>query len=259
MALSNEIIAQLSPQDRGISFPVDSSSPDIAIDEVSTFDTIAPSMASKCLWKPKSDDIANFGDPTVIRCELITATFFDSEVTRTIINNQVLELTGQYGFDSFPNVTYKFKDTEKNEIISGSGLPFPADNEYFKNLIEFGIDERSNRDIFYTVDFVVEFDYAQIAFEFVDEILLETGGALLRDDNNDSPIGRVVKESSQRQTDVPIFTTTDSPEDPDLDGVINYDLYVEGTKAYRRDRFLFNQTIRNFTGENIGALVRAAL
>ena len=196
---------------------------------------------------------------------------FPRKYTRTIINNQSLELSGQYGFDSFPNVTYKFKNTDylpgrledgsvpPEAIISGTGLPFPADNKYFKNLIEVKIDERLNRDIFYTVDFVVEFDYTQIAFEFVDEILLESGHAMKKESDDDSPIGRLVKESSQRQTDVPIITTPDSPEDADGDGSLNYDLYVEGGRAYRRDRFLFNQTIRNWSGERIGDLVRAAL
>ena len=390
MAISEDIIKQLTPQLRGVAFPIDqSTSPERVIDEASTFnvgggaevtvppqfidspagETIdspaelagfssVPSMESRCIWKAKVDDIANYGDPTVIRCELIDATVFDSEVKREILNNQMLQISGQYGFDTFPNVTYKYKDAENNKVISGSGLPFPNDPN-FKNLIEIQIDPQANKDVFYTIDFVVEFDYAQVAFDFVNEILLERGDAILRDGNtsvigevtpqsgsfevtdtadpktalgayegtytynsstneyvknsdikfkklesgvnagrwsleffgstlpafirsthpwqavwptfigkfrfdttnivNSTSLGRLVQESSQRQTDVPIITTPDSPEDSDLDGVINYDLYVEGTKAYRRDRFLFNQTLRNFSGERLSDLLKTII
>lgn len=262
MAISEEIIAQLTPQNRGVAFPQNfDASPVSFVQEVGSFNINAPETAaidSRCQWKAKADDIANLGDPTVIQCELISATTLDPNVSREIVNNQILELGGFYGFDSFPNVSFRYKNPITNEIVSGSGLPFPNDPN-FKNLIEIQIDPIDNLDVFYVVDFVVEFDYRQIAFEFVDEILLETGDAILRDGDNDSPSGRIVRESSLRGTDVPIITTLDSPPDPDLDGIVNYDLYVEGARAYRKDRFTFNQTVRNWTGERIGDLIREAL
>jgi hypothetical protein len=285
MAISEEIIRQLTPQLRGVAFPQNfDASPVSFVQEVGSFNINAPetaAVASRCQWKAKADDIANLGDPTVIQCELIAATTLDPNVSREIVNNQILELGGFYGFDSFPNVTYKFKNTDyrpstlnsppdlsspiipgeapPEAIISGSGLPLPFDHPYFNSLFEIKIDPIDNLDVFYIVDFVVEFDYFQIAFEFVDEILLETGDAILRDSNNDSPSGRIVRESSLRGTDVPIITTLDSPHDPDLDGIVNYDLYVEGGRAYRKDRFTFNQTVRNWTGERIGDLLRTAI
>jgi hypothetical protein len=243
MAISEEIIRQLTPQLRGVAFPQNfDASPVSFVQEVGSFNINAPetaAVASRCQWKAKADDIANLGDPTVIQCELIAATTLDPNVSREIVNNQILELGGFYGFDSFPNVTYKFKNTDyrpstldsppelsspiipgeapPEAIISGSGLPLPFNHPYFNSLFEIKIDPTLTRDYNYSVDFIVEFDYSS----------LDTAPSTITND--------------------------DSPE--------TYQLYVDTVeqKAYRKDRFVFNQTVRNFTGEQIGGLLRTAI
>ncbi len=239
MAITQEIKSKLAINDRGISFPVNNDTPPQPRDEVSTFNT-TESEESELVWSPKETDVATLGTPTVIFVGNVTPDLIDTDLIIEIdTQTQSVHLSGFYGFDSFPNVTYKFKNTDyrpstldsppdlsspiipgeapPEAIISGSGLPLPFDHPYFNSLFEIKIDPTLTQDYNYSVDFIVEFDYSAL-------------GA--------SPS---------------TITTDDSPE--------KYQLYVDTVeqKAYRKDRFVFNQTVRNFTGEQIGGLLRTAI
>lgn len=239
MAISEENKSKLAINDRGISFPVNNDTPPQPRDEVSTFNT-TESEESELVWSPKETDAATLGTPTVIFVGNVTPDLIDTDLIIEIdTQTQSVHLSGFYGFDSFPNITYKFKNTDyrpstldsppdlsspiipgeapPEAIISGSGLPLPFDHPYFNSLFEIKIDPTLTQDYNYSVDFIVEFDYSALG----------------------------VSPST--------ITTDDSPE--------KYQLYVDTVeqKAYRKDRFVFNQTVRNFTGEQIGGLLRTAI
>lgn len=239
MAISEENKSKLAINDRGISFPVNNDTPPQPRDEVSTFNT-TESEESELVWSPKETDAATLGTPTVIFVGNVSPDLIDTNLIIEIdTQTQSIHLSGFYGFDSFPNVTYKFKNTDytpstldsppdlsspiipgeapPEAIISGSGLPLPFNHPYFNSLFEIKIDPTLTQDYNYSVDFIVEFDYSALG----------------------------VSPST--------ITTDDSPE--------KYQLYVDTVeqKAYRKDRFVFNQTVRNFTGEQIGGLLRTAI
>lgn len=223
MAITQENKSKLTINDRGISFPVNNDSPPQPRDEVSTFNVTRESADSELVWSPKATDAASLGTPTVIFVGNVSSDLIDSDLILTIdTQTQSVHLSGFYGFDSFPNVTYKFKNTDlldsPEAIISGSGLPLPFNNKYFNSLFEIKIDPTLTRDYNYSVDFIVEFDYSSLSIAAPSTI-----------------------------------TNNDSPE--------TYQLYVDtvGQKAYRKDRFVFNQTVRNFTGDQIGSLLRDAI
>tara|TARA_R110002153_G_scaffold63253_1_gene169824 strand:- start:1842 stop:2708 length:867 start_codon:yes stop_codon:yes gene_type:complete len=241
MAITQENKSKLTINDRGISFPINNDTPPQPRDEVSTFNITRESAESELVWSPKTTDAASLGTPTVIFVGNVSSDLIDSDLILTIdTQTQSVHLSGFYGFDSFPNVTYKFKNTDytpstldsppdlsspiipgeapPEAIISGSGLPLPFNNKYFNSLFEIKIDPTLTRDYNYSVDFIVEFDYSSLSIAAPSTI-----------------------------------TNNDSPE--------TYQLYVDtvGQKAYRKDRFVFNQTVRNFTGEQIGSLLRTAI
>jgi hypothetical protein len=239
MAISAENRSKLTINDRGISFPINNDTPPQSRDEVSTFNT-TESAESELVWSPKETDATTLGTPTVIFVGNVSPDLIDTDLIIEIdTQTQSVHLSGFYGFDSFPNITYKFKNTDyrpstldsppelsspiipgeapPEAIISGSGLPLPFNHPYFNSLFEIKIDPTLTRDYNYSVDFIVEFDYSS----------LDTAPSTITND--------------------------DSPE--------TYQLYVDTVeqKAYRKDRFVFNQTVRNFTGEQIGGLLRTAI
>ena len=239
MAISAENKSKLAINDRGISFPINNDTPPQPRDEVSTFNT-TESEESELVWSPKETDAATLGTPTVIFVGNVSPDLIDTDLIIEIdTQTQSVHLSGFYGFDSFPNITYKFKNTDytpstldsppdlsspiipgeapPEAIISGSGLPLPFNHPYFNSLFEIKIDPTLTRDYNYSVDFIVEFDYSS----------LDTAPSTITND--------------------------DSPE--------TFQLYVDTVeqKAYRKDRFVFNQTVRNFTGEQIGGLLRTAI
>ena len=222
MAISEENKAKLAINDRGIAFPLKLDSPPNSpsegrkVDEVGSFNTVT-SAESELVWAPKETDAATLGTPNVIGVGPISADIIDSELIITI-HPQTVRLSGRYGFDTFHNITYSFKvpttnDSPQSSVVTKTGFPIVLDPN-LKNLMSCAIDPRETRDVNYTVDFIVEFDYSSLT---------------------------------------PPSTVTNS------DGT--YQLYVDSAaeKAYRKDRFVFNQTIRNFTGEQIGGLFRDAL
>ena len=239
MAISAENKSKLAINDRGISFPINNDTPPQPRDEVSTFNT-TESEESELVWSPKETDATTLGTPTVIFVGNVSPDLIDTDLIIEIdTQTQSVHLSGFYGFDSFPNVTYKFKNTDyrpstldsppdlsspiipgeapPEAIISGSGLPLPFDQPYFNSLFEIKIDPTLTQDYNYSVDFIIEFDYSS----------LDTAPSTITND--------------------------DSPE--------KFQLYVDTVeqKAYRKDRFVFNQTVRNFTGEQIGGLLRTAI
>lgn len=231
MAISEENKAKLAINDRGIAFPLKLDSPPNSpsegrkVDEVGSFNTVT-SAESELVWAPKETDAATLGTPNVIGVGPISADILDSELIITI-HPQTVRLSGRYGFDTFHNITYSFKvpttnDSPQSSVVTKTGFPIVLDPN-LKNLMSCAIDTRETRDANYTVDFIVEFDYS-------------------------SPL-----DSPPNSPFTPPSTVTNS------DGT--YQLYVDSAeeKAYRKDRFVFNQTIRNFTGEQIGGLFRDAL
>ena len=168
--------------DRGISSPLNLSL-NQPIDEVATFETsfTLPPEGGVCGWQERSSDRASIGKPKVIHCKLVDATVYDSEITREIVDNKLLKLGGVYGFDTFSNITYKYKNTDTDEIIEGSGLPFPND-PYIKNMFEIKIDPLSAKDVHYIVEFIVEFTISNDVFAENDDTLYIVGDKAYRRD-----------------------------------------------------------------------------
>jgi hypothetical protein len=269
--ISDEIKNQLIGINRGVAFPVDNeASPEIIVDEVGTFnlgsdvddDGISkpvPPARSRCIWAARTsyDDEGNdyvlYGVPTVLECNFISVNAVEPNISTEVIDNEYVQIDGLYGFDTFPNISYAYKNSDTNEIIEGTGFPLP-NNEYIKNLVKIGIDPLLNKDVEYTVDFLIEFNYGQIAFDSVDTLLTEDGGTLLQESND--PLGsnrtRIMLETSIREID----SYLESEIDPQTGG---YLLYVDGPLIYRKDRFKFIHTVRNWTGERFSEMIQSAL
>ena len=262
MALSNEIKELLAANIRGTKFPTEIGN-DLEVDQVGAFNIAVP-INSELKWIAKSTDPSLLGPSTVLDCVVSGIDYIDKEVVINV-SNTLVTLGGQYGFDTFPSISYSFKDADTNTIISETGFPIST-NPNVKNLTEFSIDPLANRDINYTVDFVIEFDYSDLAEESVDELQFDGGTGitlLLESSTSDNP-ARLLTESSTTISD---YAEGDESleSDSQIQTTINedgkYTLYVDtnAQKAYRKDRFVFNQTVRNFTGEKIGELMRAAI
>ena len=263
MALSNEIKELLAANIRGTKFPTEIGS-SLEVDQVGAFNIAIP-INSELKWSPKTTDPSLLGTSSVLECVITGVSYTDSEVVLSK-NNQFVTLGGQYGFGTFPSISYSFKDADKNTIISDTGFPIST-NPSVKNLTEFAIDPLANRDVNYTVDFVVEFDYSNLAEESVDEIQFDGGtgiSILLESSTTDNP-ARLLTETSTAIDEYGAGDFSVDSGDFIIQTTINedgkYTLYVDtiAQKAYRKDRFVFNQTVRNFTGEKIGALMRAAI
>ena len=262
MALSNEIKELLASNVRGVKFPTQIGN-DLQVDEVGAFNIAIP-INSELKWSPKTTDPSLLGPSTVLECVITGVSYTDSEVVISK-TNQIVTLGGQYGFNTFPSISYSFKDADTNTIISETGFPIST-NPNVKNLTEFSIDPKENQDINYTVDFTIEFDFSDLASDSVDELQFDGGtgvSLLLESSTTDNP-ARILVESSTAIDDY--AENNESLEsDSQIQTTINedgkYTLYVDTTtqKAYRKDRFVFNQTVRNFTGEKIGELMRAAI
>ena len=266
MAISEENKDKLKQIDRGISFPVNSDGN--AIDEVGAFN-IEAGVDSDLKWSAKETDAALLGTGTIIGCKLLSVDLLDSEITTTT-GTQFVTLGGRYGFSTFSNITYSFKNPTTNLIVSKAGFPLTTDPN-IKNLTEFSIDPKSNQDVNYTVEFIVEFDYSEVANQSVDELQFDggegtgTGITLLLESSTEANPARLLLESSTRTEDY--GEGNFSVEDGDfviqttVDDDGNFLLFVDEVeqKAYRKDVFTFNQTVRNFTGEKIGEIFRAAI
>ena len=87
---------------------------------------------------------------------------------------------------------------------------------------------------------------------------------LLESSTTDNP-ARLLLEESTKVEDYGITNASDDPADSTIQTIIdedgNFEIYVDEAdeKAYRKDVFVFNQSVRNFTGEQIGEVMRAAI
>lgn len=264
MAISEENKDRLKQIDRGISFPVNSEGN--AVDEVGAFN-IAVGVDSDLKWSPKETDTDVYGPGTIIECKLLAVDLLDSEIT-TNTGTEFVTLGGRYGFGTFPNITYSFKNPTTNLIVSETGFPVTTDPNV-KNLTEFSIDPNENQDVNYTVEFIVEFDYSEVADQSVDELQLDFGGdtgiSLLLESSTEANPARLLLESSTRVEDYGESDFSEEAGDFTIQTIVDDDgkflLFIDEAeqKAYRKDVFTFNQTVRNFTGEKIGEVFRAAI
>ena len=143
--ISDEIKNQLVAQERTLSL----------LDLVGSCEPIG----EVCSWPAKADDASNYGTSTVIGCKYISSDVYDPSIV-TNASTTDLYITGEYGLATFDQISYKFKDIETNEKLSGSGWP-PTDPrvKYMYELIE---DSRGNRDVTHTVEFIIEFDFSSL-------------------------------------------------------------------------------------------------
>ena len=143
--ISDEIKNQLVAQERTLSL----------LDLVGSCEPIS----EVCSWSAKANDASNYGTSTVIGCKYISSDVYDPSIV-TNASTTDLYITGEYGLATFDQISYKFKDIETNEKLSGSGWP-PTDPrvKYMYELIE---DPRLNRDVTHTVEFIIEFDFSSL-------------------------------------------------------------------------------------------------
>lgn len=265
MAISEENKRLLAQNDRGVAFPKKAGDETI-VDEVGTFNTDV-GVTSQLRWEAKNTDASVYGPGTVIECKLLSTDNVDSEIT-TEADTEFIRLGGRYGFSTFPNITYSYVNPANNETINKSGFPI-VDDPNVKNLVEFAIDPKRHQDVNYTVEYIVEFDYSDVANASVDELQFDGGGGdgislLLESSTTDNP-ARLLLEESTKVEDYGITNASDDPSDSTIQTIIdedgNFEIYVDEAdeKAYRKDVFVFNQSVRNFTGEQIGEVIRAAI
>ena len=143
--ISDEIKNQLIAQDRGTG----------DLGEVESCSEIN----STCNWLEKDTDAASYGTSTVIACTYISSDANDPLII-TNASTTTLSITGEYGIATFNQLSYKFKDIETGESLTGSSWP-PTDPRviYMYELIE---DPRANRDVTTVVEFLIEFDFSSI-------------------------------------------------------------------------------------------------
>jgi len=184
--ITEEIMNSLVPQERGIS----------DLGENGTFESIDLS----CSWIERDNDQLEYGIPTVINCQFISADVNDPSIIKSV-NSTEVKLSGEYGLSTFDQLSYEFKDIETNETFKKSGWP-PTDPRV-KYMYKLNQDPRETRDVNYVVDFVVEFDMSEL----------------------EEPLETIIANTNP----------------------LSYTLYVDGDFAYRKDRVIFNQTVRNYT------------
>ena len=143
--ISDEIKYQLVAQDRGLG----------DIGEVGSCEK----MLAVCSWAEKDTDAANYGTSTVIDVNYISTDVDDPSIGTQVVGNS-LYISGEYSLSTFDQLSYKYKDIETNEKLSGSGWP-PTDPRV-KYMYELGEDPRANRDVTKVVEFIIEFDYSSI-------------------------------------------------------------------------------------------------
>ena len=143
--ITEEIMNSLVPQERGIS----------DLGENGTFESINLS----CSWIERDNDQLEYGIPTVIDCQFISADINDPSIIKSV-NSTEMSLTGEYGLSTFDQLSYEFKDIETNEIFKESGWP-PTDPRA-KYIFKLQQDPRDNRDVNYIVDFVIEFNMSEL-------------------------------------------------------------------------------------------------
>jgi hypothetical protein len=213
--ISDEIKNKLIAQPRGIG----------DLGEIGTFD----SVNSICNWAPLPTDTASYGVSTVIDCKHISTSIVDPSIIISTSSTAV-SLTGEYGISLFDLLSYKFKDTETNEIFHVKGWP-PTDPRA-KFMFELSQDPRETRDVEYVVEFIAEFDFS---------------GLLVSPPSDDVP-----PPPPPTATELNIITDSVGS---------NYNFYVDESteKAYRKDSITFNQTVRNYSFKNLGPQLAAAL
>jgi hypothetical protein len=201
--ITDEIVNSMVPQERGIS----------DLGENATFEQINLS----CIWEPRDNDQSEYGVSAVIGCEFISTDVNDPLITKSVDNDKV-NITGEYGISTFDRISYEFKDIETNETFHVKGWP-PTDPR-IKYMYKLNQDPREIRDVNYIVDFLIEFDFSSLLV-------------------------------APPSTEVP----PPPPPTPSELGIItdsvgsNYNFYVDESteKAYRKDRVIFNQTVRNYS------------
>jgi hypothetical protein len=179
--IDENIMNQLVPQERGLS----------DLGEAGTFDA----LNVDCVWIEKDTDANELGIPEVIGCSLVSTSADDPLLITNVVNDSLLNVSGEYGLASFDQLTYQYKDIDTNEHFTG--YSWPPEDPRAKWMYKLDIDPRATRDFEFVVDFIVKFDASAV--------------------------------------EVPPVSQGD------------YDLYVSGTNAYRRDRVTFVQTVRNYT------------
>ena len=186
--ISDEIIANLVPQSRGIG------------DDLSDVGSFSD-LNNSAYWTPKDNDEAELGPSNVVGCIFVSTSNNDPGIIPSVVNNEYFNIKGQYGLTTFDQISYEFTDIETNETFKKKG--WPPDDPRAKYMFKLNIDPRDTVDVDWYVDFIVEFDISALI--------------------------------------PPIFSdiATTNPT--------TYNLYVEGTNAYRRDRVNFIQTVRNYS------------
>ena len=202
--ISDEIINALVPQPRGVG----------DLGELGTFQ----SVNSQCVWLPKDTDEASYDIFSVIGCELVSSTSNDPLVIKTTTSSQV-NLSGEYGLATFDRLSYEFKDINTNETFKMSGWP-PTDPRA-KYMFKLNQDPRTGRELEYTVNFLIEFDYS----------------ALLISPPSSPPTPDPTAEDLGIITDIASSNPT------------TYNFYVDldNDKAYRKDQIRFTQFVRNYS------------
>ena len=200
--ISEEIVNQLVPQARG-GFG--------DLGETATF----YSLDDQCIWLARDTDLEDYGESMVVKCEFVSSSSEDSSVIKTVDDTK-LSLTGEYGLATFDRLSYEFKDIETNETFKVEGWP-PTDPRA-KYMFKVNQDPRRIRDIYYFVDYIIEFDFSSL---------------LVSPPAPPPP----TPEELGIITDV----ATANP--------LTYNFYVdeENEKAYRRDRVRFIQAVRNYS------------
>ena len=128
-------------------------------------------------------------------------------------------MSGEYGLATFDRLSYEFKDINTNETFKMSGWP-PTDPRA-KYMFKLNQDPRTGRELEYTVNFLIEFDYS----------------ALLISPPSSPPTPDPTAEDLGIITDIASSNPT------------TYNFYVDldNDKAYRKDQIRFTQFVRNYS------------
>lgn len=177
-------------------------------------------LNSSCVWVPRIDDESIYGTPIVIGCNLVSVDVNDPSVIISERETEV-KITGEYGLGTFDQLSYEFKDIETNETFKLSGWP-PTDPRV-KYMYKLNQDPRANRDVNYIVDFIIRFDV----------MTLES-----------SPL-------------------PDLESDIETQNPLTYNRYVynddEEFFVYRKDRIIFNHTVRNYSFRKLASELKRVL